>query len=663
MSRRDDYEESSREKGRFQAPSDFDGPTHTRSCTDVIFAGLIIIAWAAMTAIGINSWTNGNVEYVINPMDYEGNICGTNFGDMNMTDYPKLVYINSFGGGVCVEECPKVTDLVDVHTLITYGGVYQSEEAVLPADYVKMANYSNATYVKYCGNYTCNTNPLYSWNTPGILKGSGFAYYALDTYEVLNTRCISNPAAIKMLKTIIDTGTDPIDIDAWTDTQAFASNLANDLYQARIHIFTFGIFASMVIGFIYAQLLRFQPLLGFMIWGSILGCMAIIFAVGAFAYKSADEWKQQDPPMRSDFDIQGTKIFSYCMFGLGAIVVFLTIFLRKQIMLAMACVREAARSIGSMPIIVAFPLIQGTGLVLFLAVWLAFAVSLASTGEISDMALPTFAVVKVRTYLFDDFTKYCGWYLLFCLIWTIAFIQAIGEIVVAMSVSKWYFSRDKWKVGNMTVIKSMYDTIRYHLGTAAFGSFIIAVTQIIRIIVARAQKRARELGNKLGEAILCCCQCCLWVFEKVIKFLNKNAYIQTAIFGTPFCRSARESFALITRNAGKIGSITYVSTIVLFVGKCFISFLATGAAYIYIERDLGEDLYSVAGPLALIFALSYFVGDIFLDIFDMSTTTVLHCFVADEEMFDGDECYAEGKLREWISDFEESERRIVATAY
>jgi hypothetical protein len=50
----------------------------------------------------------------------------------------------------------------------------------------------------------------------------------------------------------------------------------------------------------------------------------------------------------------------------------------------------------------------------------------------------------------------------------------------------------------------------------------------------------------------------------------------------------------------------------------------------------------------------------FLSIFDMSTSTILQCFVADEEMFDGDECYAEGELRKWINDFEEEERRIVA---
>ena len=32
-----------------------------------------------------------------------------------------------------------------------------------------------------------------------------------------------------------------------------------------------------------------------------------------------------------------------------------------------------------------------------------------------------------------------------------------------------------------------------------------------------------------------------------MKFLNKNAYIQTAIFGTSFCTSSKEAFFLILR--------------------------------------------------------------------------------------------------------------------
>ena len=52
----DDYAESSRERGRFQAPADFDGPTASRSCTDILFAMLILLSWGAMTGIGkVNS--------------------------------------------------------------------------------------------------------------------------------------------------------------------------------------------------------------------------------------------------------------------------------------------------------------------------------------------------------------------------------------------------------------------------------------------------------------------------------------------------------------------------------------------------------------------------------------------------------------------------------
>jgi hypothetical protein len=317
-----------------------------------------------------------------------------------------------------------------------------------------------------------------------------------------------------------------------------------------------------------------------MIWGSILACISIILGIGAYSYTLANTWEDAEPQVRSNFDINGTRYFSYALFALGGIVIFLTIFLRKQIMLAMACVREAARAIGSMPLLVLFPVIQTIGFLAFIVIWMFYAVHLASTGEVVNMELPVDAVVTVRNYEFDDITQRVGWYLIFCFFWTAAFIQALGQIVIAMCVSKWYFTREKSDIGSCSVMTSILQSFRYHIGTAAFGSFIIAVTQIIRMIVAKAQNKAKQLGNKFGEALLCCCQCCLWCFEKFIKFLNKNAYIQTAIFGTAFCRSARESFTLIARNAGKVGSITYVSSIVLFVGKFFISCVTTGVAYI-----------------------------------------------------------------------------------
>ena len=133
-----------------------------------------------------------------------------------------------------------------------------------------------------------------------------------------------------------------------------------------------------------------------------------------------------------------------------------------------------------------------------------------------------------------------------------------------------------------------------------------------------------------------------------MKFINKNAYIQCAIFGTSFCPSARSAFYLILRNAMRIGAVSYVSAAVLIIGKLFISTLTTASAYYCIVEYLEIDLYSNAGPVVFIFIISYVMADMFMDVFEIGIMTILHCFVADEEMFGGTPRYAEGNLKAWI---------------
>ena len=47
--------------------------------------------------------------------------------------------------------------------------------------------------------------------------------------------------------------------------------------------------------------------------------------------------------------------------------------------------------------------------------------------------------------------------------------------------------------------------------------------------------------------------------EKCMKFINKNAYIQTAIFGYHFCKAAKCAFFLILRNIARIMALSIVS--------------------------------------------------------------------------------------------------------
>lgn len=57
--------------------------------------------------------------------------------------------------------------------------------------------------------------------------------------------------------------------------------------------------------------------------------------------------------------------------------------------------------------------------------------------------------------------------------------------------------------------------------------------------------------NPLVKAMLCCCKCCFWCLEKFMKFINRNAYIMTAVYGKNFCWSAKEAFSLLLRNVAR----------------------------------------------------------------------------------------------------------------
>ena len=91
--------EDSDENKKLTAPADFSGPVEHRKCTDVLFLLLIIVTWTAMTAIGMKATREGDYRKVLYPMDYDGNVCGTNFGEVDMTEYKYLYPVNIYSGG------------------------------------------------------------------------------------------------------------------------------------------------------------------------------------------------------------------------------------------------------------------------------------------------------------------------------------------------------------------------------------------------------------------------------------------------------------------------------------------------------------------------------------------------------------------------------------
>lgn len=510
------------------APADFDGPTGQRHCTDVLCSLLIVAMWAAMTYIGIYACIDGDYRVVLYPLDYDGNVCGTDYA-ADMTEYPYLIFINSYTGGVCVKECPSLksggivsNNLTDVRTMITYGGIWQAPGAELAPDFIQMANYSSSEDALYCSEDACfpNNSSQESWTSEGVNEGYGYSYYVGDTYPLLSYCYLTTEAEAAIMEEVQSNST----LQQGTPGYTIWNNLYADCWTARAYILCFGFGVSLLVSFVYMLLLRIPTLVNSVIWGSIFISLTMVFLAGYYAWRQADIWEKEDPQVYSDDTIKATRIAAIVVFFIGGFLALIMCCLRTQIQLSIGCVKQSARAVHSMPLIMLLPVLEAAGFAAFIIVFMIYAIHLASLGEITvqefTLDYDTGTEVAVRTYSFDTYVSRAAWYFLFCFFWTSCFIVAVGDMILAMCYAKWYFSRDKSRVGSLTVIGSVCDTLWYHFGTCAYGSLLLGTIRFVRAILTRVQKRVKNLNSKVGDVLLCCCQCCLWCFEKVRSLSN-----------------------------------------------------------------------------------------------------------------------------------------------
>lgn len=76
-------------------------------------------------------------------------------------------------------------------------------------------------------------------------------------------------------------------------------------------------------------------------------------------------------------------------------------------------------------------------------------------------------------------TRYMLIYFIFGILWKNAFISALCMFILGSSVCIWYFSPMKpnsdEKNCHNPIKRSIYRAFRYHLGSLAFGSLILAI--------------------------------------------------------------------------------------------------------------------------------------------------------------------------------------------
>ena len=288
---------------------------------------------------------------------------------------------------------------------------------------------------------------------------------------------------------------------------------------------------------------------------------------------------------------------------------FLLCVMIPRISVALKVMNIASSCLASIPTVLVMPILTW---ILTVALYVYFVVILwylASAGTWD---------AEARRYVWNSELQRLMLVHFFGTLWGHAFILAMGNLVVAGATAEWFLADDK-KFLSMPALSSLHRTVRYHIGTAAVGSFLIAVVQMIRWAFRYYMYQLNKMNpdgtfGSFVKILSCIGECCLDCLERFLDFINKNAYIQTAIKATSFIPSTIAAGQLILRNILRIGTLNIVTSMFVFLGKYFIA-LATGAiAALWISAlessgSIGSGLENISSapvfPIIVIVALAF----------------------------------------------------------
>ncbi len=550
-----------------------------------------------------------------------------------------MYYIFPTGTGVCVDSCPTATSDYASTNTADYYCLSWTEPA---AD---SAFFKNDTQLSNYITSQCFTSGSYN-------SGSGCSCNIKRASRSIFNRCIYT-----------DGGSSVDEEESDPNSSDYMKMWMADIYTARAVIFGFGFVIALVFAFLFTYLMSFQLIATFIVWGCIFGVLAIAVGMTGMAYTTLGDWNDEDPAQHTESQKAALQGFVWTLQILCFVWFLIMCWMYKAVNVAIKCVIMGSTAIDEMPALVFFPLLQIFAFCLFMIPWMFYALYIASDGSfdiqyrevtLTANGSPQRLAVS-RTWEPNDESNVSSklWFMLFALLWTMNFISNFGALVMSHSVATWYFTKPEERVeaiDNMTIYESFKLCLRFHTGTVALGSFLIAMIQFMRAVALYIQKNtSEELRNKTWvKVVFCCIDCCLCMLECCMKFIAKHAYIQCAIHGTAFCPSAKNMFALIARNLLRIGALTLTAELVLFIGKLFVTLLATGCSYFFISGNLSDELYDIVGPTVFVAILSWTTATMFMDVLHMSVDTILHCFISDEEHNNGIPVFASDDMKGFV---------------
>jgi hypothetical protein len=163
---------------------------------------------------------------------------------------------------------------------------------------------------------------------------------------------------------------------------------------------------------------------------------------------------------------------SYVVWGLTGCLLCCALCNLKNIRIGVAVMKCTAAFLGGTPQVFLVPPISAAILMVWLGLWCIISLYIVSIGELKQR---TDGFNFLSEVVRSDETNYMWLYTLFGYLWINAFIIGVTQFIISAACALWYFSCSSDSNGSGSLCKGFYWVFRYHLGSIAVGSFLIAL--------------------------------------------------------------------------------------------------------------------------------------------------------------------------------------------
>ncbi|XP_033873282.3 choline transporter-like protein 5-B isoform X2 [Acipenser ruthenus] len=689
--------------GKHGEPRKFDpafkGPIHNRHCTDVVCCVIFVVVILGYIVLGTVAWMHGDPRKVIYPTDSYGQFCGqqgtTNankailfyFNILKCASPVVLINLQCPTTQLCVSKCPdRFATYLDMQYAYRYNKSYWEyyRQFCKPGFNNPRKSIGEVLRDEDCPSMLVPSRPFLQRCFPDFTTRNGVLTVANKTTFKDGrgkTRNVTDLREAAKQVTAIQQGGES-GINSVLDAREVGIKVFED-YAGSWYWILIGLVIAMVVSLLFILLLRYTA--GVLLWVIIFGVIGVIgygilhcyWEFSTLRGKPGADVTISDIGFQTDFRVylqlsQTWLIFMICLCIIEATIILILIFLRNRVRIAIALLKEGSKAIGHIMSTLFYPIVTFLLIAICISYWAVTAVFLASSGDPIYKVMPaqpkcmyenftcdpeTFSktnVTKLCPHSQCTFAFYGGESLyhkyifilqicnIFVFLWLVNFAIALGQCTLAGAFASYYWAFKKpGDVPASPLFSSFGRAIRYHTGSLAFGSLILAIVQLIRIILEYLDHKLKSAQNKFAKFVLCCLKCCFWCLEHLIKFMNRNAYIMIAIYGKNFCSSAKEAFFLLMRNVIRVAVLDKVTDFLLFLGKVLIAgsvgvlafFFFTHRIPVIQEEVPSLNYYWV--PLLTVISGSYLIAHGFFSVYAMCVDTLFLCFLEDLERNDG----------------------------